>query len=216
MASLTFLPTSERLLSAFHPARPLFCCGSHFVGPLFLHLASPAGQDTSFCGGSGLQEREMNPQGGLKHSSGHEVTPPLLPWVRAGQRASQTQGEGPGLRLGMGGGTGTYPRGMGTGQNLVAILGNNLPQNPKPVHSAQCQAPEGGATAPLMPPASSKGSRHPSQGHQLKVTPSFSYLISWCPRGPAPSWTRSHGESALARLPRDHCLRRAGTCVQRN
>lgn len=30
----------------------------------------------------------------------------------------------------------------------MAIFGNNLPQNPKPVHSIQCQAPEGGGQCP--------------------------------------------------------------------
>lgn len=36
----------------------------------------------------------------------------------------------------------------GLARSLVAIFGNNLPQNPKPVHSIQCQAPEGGGQCP--------------------------------------------------------------------
>lgn len=66
MASLTCLSTAGGpLCSEFFILRGLSSLvESHFSGPLFLHLVSPAGQETSFCGGSGLQESEMDSQGG--------------------------------------------------------------------------------------------------------------------------------------------------------
>lgn len=65
-------------------------------------------------------------------------------------------------------------KGLRTGQDVGGHHGNNLPQNPKPVHFVQCQTPQG-LYGFWCPPdvirTSSRNSLYPTSGIGLKVTP---------------------------------------------